>query len=198
MAEWMIDHGSDVHQGGDDPLMRAALFGHRIPMMEILVSRGADVNALWSGYFPILFAPCETVEPAPLKWLLDHGADPNCPAPRSKYPGMALDYAISTYGRSPEPGACIDILLEAGGTTKHNAPAVLDLLRGRIDRLAAHLEADPELLDQRFPELGFGVTGPASSRFEVRRFCKWPPNTATPRPQKCFWVVARRLMRAQL
>lgn len=31
MAEWMIDHGSDVHQGGDGPLMRAALFGQRIP-----------------------------------------------------------------------------------------------------------------------------------------------------------------------
>src|SRR6202030_4214351 len=31
MAEWMIEHGSDVHQGGDGPLMRAALFGLRIP-----------------------------------------------------------------------------------------------------------------------------------------------------------------------
>ena len=77
IAEWMITHGSDVHQGGDGPLMRAALNGYRIPMMELLVSRGADVNALWNGYFPIIFAPCETVEPAALKWLLDHGADPN-------------------------------------------------------------------------------------------------------------------------
>src|SRR5207253_8619130 len=57
MAKWMIDNGSDVHQGGDGPLMRAALFGHRIPMMELLVSHGADVNAEWNGYFPILFAP---------------------------------------------------------------------------------------------------------------------------------------------
>jgi ankyrin repeat protein len=159
MAEWMIDHGSDVHQGGDGPLMRAALFGHRIPMMELLVSRGADVNALWNGYFPILFAPCETVEPAPLKWLLDHGADPNCPAPRPNYPGTALDHAISTYGRSPQLGACIDILVEAGGRTKHNVPLVLDLLRGRIHRLGEQLDADPALLDRRFPELDFGVTG---------------------------------------
>ena len=159
MAEWMIDHGSDVHQGGDGPLMRAALVGHRIPMMELLVARGADVNALWSGYFPILFAPCETVEPAPLKWLLDHGADPDCPAPRPKYPGTALDYVISTYGRSPELGACIDILLRAGGTTKHNVPPVLDLLRGRINRLARELDRDPALLHRRFPELDFGVTG---------------------------------------
>jgi hypothetical protein len=44
MAEWMMDHGSDVHQGGDGPLMRAALVGYRIPMMELLVARGADAK----------------------------------------------------------------------------------------------------------------------------------------------------------
>jgi hypothetical protein len=65
MAEWMMDHGSDVHQGGDGPLMRATL-GDRIPMMEVLVSRGADVNALWNGYYPILFGACEVVDPASL------------------------------------------------------------------------------------------------------------------------------------
>ena len=27
MARWMIENGSDVHQGGDGPLMRAALRG---------------------------------------------------------------------------------------------------------------------------------------------------------------------------
>ncbi len=57
MAEWMIAHGSDVHQGGDGPLMRAALNAYRIPMMELLVSHGANVNAWWHGHFPIIFAP---------------------------------------------------------------------------------------------------------------------------------------------
>lgn len=159
IAEWMIDHGSDVHQGGDGPLMRAALVGHRIPMMALLVSRGANVNALWNGYFPIIFAPCETVEPASIKWLLDHGANPNCPTPRPKYPGTALDYVIGTYGRSPQLAACIDILLQAGGTTRHNVPPVLDVLRGRLDQLAEQLDADPALLHREFPELDFGVTG---------------------------------------
>jgi hypothetical protein len=109
MAEWMIAHGSDVHQGGDGPLMRAALIGYRVPMMELLVSRGADVNAQWNGYFPIIFAPCETLEPVPLKWLVDHGADPYCPKPRSKYLGTALDYVIRTYSRSEQLGQCIDL-----------------------------------------------------------------------------------------
>ena len=82
MATWMLEHGSDVHQGGDGPLMRAALNGYRIPMMELLVSHGADVNGLWHGHFPIIFAPCESLDPAALKWLLDHGANPNCRDPR--------------------------------------------------------------------------------------------------------------------
>ena len=159
IAKWMIENGSDVHQGHDGPLMRAALFGHRIPMMELLLSYGADVNAEWNGYFPIIFAPCETVEPASIKWLLQHGANPNCANPNRKYPGTALDYVIGTYGRSQQLGACIDILLDAGGVTRHNVPPVLDLLCGRVDHLAKHLDADPALLHRRFPELDFGVTG---------------------------------------
>src|SRR5271155_1795787 len=159
MAEWMIEHGSDVHQGGDGPLMRAALFGHRIPMMELLLRHGADVNAEWNGYFPIIFAPCETVEPKPIRWLLEYGANPNCAKAERKYPGTALDYVIGTYGRSPQLGECMDILVEAGGVTKYKAPAVLDLLRGRLDLLAKHIEADPTLVHRRFPELDFGSTG---------------------------------------
>jgi hypothetical protein len=66
IAELMITHGSDVHQGGDGPLMRAALNAYRIPMLELLVSYGADVNALWHGHFPIIFAPCELWTQPPL------------------------------------------------------------------------------------------------------------------------------------
>jgi ankyrin repeat protein len=159
MAQWMIENGSDVHQGGDGPLMRAALFGARIPMMELLVQHGADVNAVWHGEFPIIFSPCETLDPTALRWLLDHGADPNCADPKRKYPGTALDYAIGSYGRSPELRACIDMLVAAGGTTRFEAPPVLDILCSRTDRLVEHLDAEPELLTRRFPELDFGTTG---------------------------------------
>ncbi|HXO37870.1 MAG TPA: ankyrin repeat domain-containing protein, partial [Candidatus Acidoferrum sp.] len=159
MAEWMIDHGSDIHQGGDGPLMRASLVGHRVPMMELLVSRGADVNAEWNGYFPIIFAPCETVEPIPLKWLMDHRANPNCAKPGRKYPGTALDYVIGTYSRSQQLGECIDLLVERGGVTRYILPPVVDLLRGRIDLLRQHLEAEPTLVHRRFPELDIGSTG---------------------------------------
>jgi hypothetical protein len=165
MATWMIDDGSDVHQGGDGPLMRAALNGYRIPMMELLVSRGADVNALWHGHFPIVFAPCESLDPQALRWLLDHGANPNLRDPRQSaagepFPGTALDYAIASYARSPQRlAACIDTLLEAGGETRYDVPGVLPLLRGRLDDLAAHLDRDPALLHRCLPELDFGTTG---------------------------------------
>ncbi len=165
MAEWMLEHGSDVHQGGDGPLMRAALNEYRIPMMKLLVSHGADVNALWHGHFPIIFAPCESMDPAALKWLLDHGANPNCRDHGYRisghpYPGTALDYLIASYARSAHRlSACIDILLEAGGATKYDAPAVLQLLRGRLDDLAELIDADPALVNRRFPELDCGMTG---------------------------------------
>jgi hypothetical protein len=128
-------------------------------MMELLVSRGADVNALWRGRFPTIFSPCETVDPLALKWLLDHGADPNCTCSAQVSTGTALDYLISSYLRSPQLAVCIGILLEAGAVTQYNVPVVLQLLCGRIDLLSESLDAQPELLHRRFPELDFGATG---------------------------------------
>lgn len=162
MARWMIENGSDIHQGGDGPLMRAALVGDRVPMMELLVAHGADVNAEWSGFFPIIFAPCETVDFVALKWLLDHGANPNCDRAERKYPGTALDYVIGTYSRSEQLRECIDLLLERGATTRYQIPALLDLLRGRLDSLQEHLDRDAALAHRRFGELDFGSSGSRS------------------------------------
>jgi ankyrin repeat protein len=154
MAKWMLEHGSDVHRGGDGPLMRAALRGERAEMMALLVDHGADVNARWGGDYPMIFSPCETVDPVALQWLLDHGADP-----KGK-PGMtALDYLIGSYVRSPKLSACIDALRRAGGRTRYDLPGVLDTMTDRADRLATQLDADPSLVDRRFPELDFGNSG---------------------------------------
>jgi ankyrin repeat protein len=157
MAKWMIENGSDIHQGGDGPLMRAALNGYRIPMMELLVSFGADVNAEWNGDFPIIFAPCESVDPDSLKWLLDHGANPNCDNENGR--GTALDYLIGTYARSSRLARCIDLILDAGGITRYDAPGVLNLLRVRLDRLADEITTNPDLIHKRFPQLDCGSTG---------------------------------------
>ncbi|HKF48242.1 MAG TPA: ankyrin repeat domain-containing protein [Terracidiphilus sp.] len=156
MAQWMIDNGSDVHQGGGGPLMRAALRDDRIPMMELLVRNGADVNAEWSGRFPILFAPCETLAPLALKWLLDHGADPQLPTNRGHE--SPLDYVIGTYSRSVLQAQCIKLLMDAGCPARRNVPPVLELMRGRLDRLGEMIDSDPALVHRRFPELDFGST----------------------------------------
>ncbi len=158
IAQWMIDNGSDVHQGGDGPLMRAALRGDRIPMMELLVANGADVNAEWNGEFPIVFSPCETVDPVALEWLLKHGANPNCARAGRRYPDGALDYVMQSYWRTADLARCIDLLLEAGATTRYVEPAVFDLLRGRLDLLAGHMDADAGLVQRRFPDLDIGAT----------------------------------------
>lgn len=166
MARWMIENGSDVHQGGDGPLMRAALVGYRVPMMELLIAHGADVNAEWSGYFPIIFAPCETVDFVALKWLLEHGANPNCDRAGRKYSGTSLDYVIGTYSRSEQLRECIDLLIEHGTTTRYQFPAVLDLLRGDVDSLKQRIDADPSLVHRKFGELDFGAT--AGRRLTLR------------------------------
>lgn len=165
MAKWMIAAGSDVHQGDDAPLMRAALSSDRVPMMELLVAHGADVNAAWHGNYPILFAACETLSSGSLHWLLEHGADPNCgndaswEARGSPHPGTALDYLLGTYVRDPEVlSACIEILLRFGGKSKHELPAVWAVVRRRIAELAELLDKDSDLLHRRFPGLDFGTT----------------------------------------
>lgn len=155
MAEWMIRNGSDVHQGQDGPLMRAALNGDRVAMMELLVAHGADVNELWHGGYPILFAACEGLNPKGLRWLLEHGAEPN------RTDGYSvLDYLIEGYSRDAARfRACLEILLEHGARTKYDEPAVLALLRGRLDELASLLDANPGLVEKRFPDLTCGQTG---------------------------------------
>lgn len=136
----------------DDVPLQALAQPGRIPMMEVLVRHGADVNGLRWGWFPALFTPCENLEPAPLQWLLDHGADPNRGKPGSS--GTALDYVIDTYPRDPERlSACIEILLAAGARTRYDVPGVLPLLRGRNHELAALLDAQPSLIHRRYPEL---------------------------------------------
>jgi len=137
-------------------------------MMELLVSYGADVNANWNGDFPIIFAACEAVNPVVIKWLLEHGADPNashnvadvesfCFKPHRRV--TALDYLVGTYPRSVELAGCVDLLLQAGALSRYDLPGVLDILRGQLDRLAHHIASDPALVNRRFPELDCGSTG---------------------------------------
>ena len=120
--------------------------------MDFLVRAGADVNGLCWGWYPVIFCPCENLQPEPLEWLLDHGADPNCVQPKTGR--TALDYVIDTYPRAPKQlTTCIELLLAAGGRTRYDVPGVLPILRGRTAELAALLDANLSLIHRRYPEL---------------------------------------------
>ena len=148
MARWMIENGSDIHQGGDMPLMRAALDDTRLPMAELLVAHGADVNALsCGGTYPIILAPLETFAPRTLTWLLDHGADLHAAA-RSCCPIEMLT-CIYTRGAKAK-NACLEIV-DAAGFALPDTP-VMALHRGRLDLLQGHLDRDPSLLERRFTD----------------------------------------------
>lgn len=132
----------------------------RAEILKALEENGGNPDAEAWGWFPLIFFPCENLEPEALQVLLERGANPNCaPNPR-RGPGTAFDYAISTYVRSQKDlTACIDLLLAAGATTRFDVPVVMALLRNRLDEFADHLTADPTLVHARFPQLDFGTTG---------------------------------------
>ena len=136
-------------------LFRAAAMG-KIDMVRLLVEHGADVNAATvedSSYVgtPLLAATEMLNEgPATVALLLELGADPNLEAGGE----TPLHMAMATYARTPDRHDVIELLLGAGAT--HDQPeAVMAIHRGRIDLLAAQLDADPGLVHRRFKEVDY-------------------------------------------
>src|SRR6202034_1420992 len=145
--------------------MRASLDGSRASMMNLLVRLGANVNAAWHGSYPIIFAPCETLDPTSLEWLLQHGADPNCgeeatwQSTGKSYPGTALDYLLGTYIRDKEAlNVSISLLQEAGGRTQYDALGILATIRGDLESVTELLQGSPSVIDTRYPSLSIGTT----------------------------------------
>lgn len=165
IAEWFINNGSDIHEGGDAPLMRASLDGSRTPMMELLVRHGADVNAAWHGVYPVVFAPCETLDPIALDWLLQHGADPDCgevsewQSKGGSHPGTALDFVLGTYVRDKDAlNESIKLIRDAGGSSQYDEPGVLATIRGDSEEIDMLLGKDPSVIERRYPSLNIGTT----------------------------------------
>jgi ankyrin repeat protein len=165
IAEWLINNGSDIHEGGDAPLMRASLDGSRTPMMELLVRHGADVNAAWHGVYPVVFAPCETLDPIALDWLLQHGADPDCgevsewQSKGRSHPGTALDFVLGTYVRDKDALVqSINLIRNADGSSQYDEPGVIATISGDSKEIDMLLGKDPSVIERRYPSLNIGTT----------------------------------------
>jgi ankyrin repeat protein len=165
IAEWLINNGADIHEGGDAPLMRASLDGSRTPMMELLVKHGADVNAAWHGVYPVVFAPCETLDPIALDWLLQHGADPDCgevskwQSKGRSHPGTALDFVLGTYVRDKDALVqSIHLIRNANGSSQYDEPGVIATISGDSTEIDMLLGKDPSVIERRYPSLNIGTT----------------------------------------
>lgn len=118
-------------------------------MMRLLIEHGADVNARWGGYYPIVSGPCECLAAESLKWLIAHGADFN--AASANY-GSCVEMLVCTYSREPAgKHDCLGVFADAGFAFPDTAPMAIH--RGRIDLLSACVDRDPVLLHRHFAEL---------------------------------------------
>ncbi|MBT4096475.1 MAG: hypothetical protein HOM68_14315 [Gemmatimonadetes bacterium] len=173
IVQALIDAGADANEHTGTPLFRASLNDDRIPMMELLVRNGADVNSVWKDYGPLLLGPCETLAPQSLAWLIDHGADPNRTV-AGKYFNTALDMVIGTYARSPSLHACVEALVVGG--VEFEDGAAMDIHRGRLDLLEERLKESPDLLNARLDfrrgkEYGGLYGGAPLHRFTLLHLC---------------------------
>lgn len=136
-------------------LFRAAAMG-KIDVIRLLVEHGADVNAATvedSSYVGTpLLAATEMLNEAPdtVTLLLELGADPNLEAGGE----TPLHMAMGTYARTPGKHGVIELLLDAGATHDQHE-AAMAIHRGRVDLLAAQLDADPGLVHRRFEEVDY-------------------------------------------
>jgi ankyrin repeat protein len=144
--------------------MRAAGDDTALPMTELLVALGADVNAIgYGGTYPVILLPLELFAPRTLKYLIDHGADLHAAA---RYCNP-IEMLVCIYmRRARDKGACLEIV-EAAGFALPDTP-VMALHRGRLDLLEEHLDRDPSLLERRFTHREVFATtldGPAGDAY---------------------------------
>ncbi|HTL51290.1 MAG TPA: hypothetical protein VL860_01815 [Planctomycetota bacterium] len=160
----LLERGADPAEDGYLAVARAAMRDSQLPVLRLLFEHQLaggkprlDPNLHAYSWGPLLLYPCECLAPGVIRYLIGLGADPNRNSREGSCHDTPLQMVLGTYGRSPQLAECVDALIEGGA--KAEPAAWLDLVRNRLDALAARLDADPGLIHQRFPGLTFGQTG---------------------------------------
>lgn len=119
VVRYLLSHGAII----DDSVTAMAVKTASLPIFEILLSHGWDVNtSFMGGQTPLLnLLQHETL----VKWLLSHGADPNLGPPLSPQPsalpvtnsGAVLDTAASTASLE-----IFGLLLQHGAKLENSLP----------------------------------------------------------------------------
>lgn len=145
VARALIEAGADVHEDGNLPVARGS---GSIPVMELLVAHGVDINTKAYDWGPLVLYPCEGHDLKSIQWMLAHGADPNRVYPGQRSVETALSMVLRTYVRTDRMQGCVDALVQGGA--EHQDGALFDILRGRRDLLRRRLDAHPEAVHQHF------------------------------------------------
>ena len=95
VVNFLLDHGADINlvSGGDTPLNAATAHGNKA-MVELLLSRGAEVNARVTTGGTVLHTAVENGFQAVAETLLQHHANVNAPFPPSNGGETPLHLAV--------------------------------------------------------------------------------------------------------
>lgn len=139
-----LKHAQPPPKAAFDGLSRALLVNHW------------DVIRLIQPFVPgerlaeCLCGCCEFLNLEGVKFLLQHGADPNIRIDPENPRSHPLLIALDTYSRKPWRSGIIEALIQAGATQWGPSPQMA-VHRGRPDLLANFLNADPSLVHRTFP-----------------------------------------------
>ena len=156
IVKLLLEAGADIHTEGNLAIARAALNDTNIPIMKMFLAHGMDVNCAVHGWGPLLTCPAETQAPKMLKWLLDHGADPNLRMTETKCRENAWESLIEGYWRSPQFHECVEVMIAVGA--KYEDGPAIDLYRGRFADFGRRLERDPSIARTRYDLKGSNLS----------------------------------------
>lgn len=154
-----VESGDFVQHDLDFALAR--LHGDPGRMGEYLIQLGADPDGEYGlNYGPIILAHCEGLNVEGIRFLLEHGADPNTETKRqASHPITPMRMALSSYEREAAAArsAAIDVLLAHGAEVPPEVdPVAMAIFRGDAFALAELIQREPWLLSRRFERFDYG------------------------------------------